>query len=182
VIYETETRCPVCGAKAFRYAEFLYDVPFFGNVLIQSGVCTACGYRYFDIVYADVGRPTRVTFTARDGLDVAKSLLIRSRMGRIYSPDLGFELEPGTHGEAMITTVEGFLYKVVDYAERLKVLEPEKADVVDAFIQRVYEKIENGGFTLVVEDPQGKSFISPYRPDTVQVEYLDESQTGTPPQ
>jgi len=82
----------------------------------------------------------------------------------------------------MITTVEGFLYKVVDYAERLKVLEPEKADVVDAFIQRVYEKIENGGFTLVVEDPQGKSFISPYRPDTVQVEYLDEGQAGTPPQ
>ena len=178
VVFSTEATCPVCGAKTFRYVEVLYDTPFFGNVLIQSGYCQTCGYRFFDIDYAEVGRPTRVIFTAQDGTDVAKSFLIRSKTGTIYSPDLGFTLEPGSHGEPMITTVEGFLYKVIDYAERLKVLEPEGRERVDQFIQRVYRKIEEGGFTLVVEDPLGKSLVIPYREGTARVEYLDA--TGQP--
>ncbi|ACB39118.1 ZPR1 zinc finger domain-containing protein [Pyrobaculum neutrophilum] len=172
VVYSGEVTCPVCGAKTFRYVELLYETPFFGNVLIQSGYCSSCGYRYFDVDYAEVGRPTRVVFKPRDGLDVAKSLLIRSKTGTVYSPDLGFTLEPGTHGEPVITTVEGFMYKVVDYAERLKTLEPENAARVDQFIETVYRKVEEGGFTLIVEDPFGKSFIQPYRPETVVVEYV----------
>ncbi|RFA96821.1 ZPR1 zinc finger domain-containing protein [Pyrobaculum aerophilum] len=172
VIFGGEVTCPACGAKTFRYTELLYETPFFGNVLIQSGFCSSCGYRLFDIDYAEVGRPTRIVFTALDGVDVAKSFLIRSKTGSISSPDLGFTLEPGTHGEPMITTVEGFLYKVVDYAERLKVLEPESADKVDQFIQKVYKKIDEGGFTLVVEDPLGKSLILPYRQESVRIEYL----------
>ncbi|MEM1519310.1 MAG: ZPR1 zinc finger domain-containing protein [Pyrobaculum sp.] len=166
-------KCPVCGAEAFHYVELLYDVPLFGNVVIYSAYCENCGYKSFDVDYAEVGRPMRVIFTPRDGLDVAKSLVIRSKTGTILSPDLGFTLEPGTQGEAIVTTVEGLLYKVIDYAERLKILEPEAAERVEQFIKNVYRKIETGGFTLVVEDPLGKSFISPYRQDTVRVEYLD---------
>lgn len=176
VLFSAEITCPACGNKSLRYVELLYDTPFFGNVLIQTGHCHNCGYRFTDVEYAEVGRPTRVIFTPRDGDDVAKSFLIRSKTGTVYSPDLGFTLEPGSHGESYITTVEGFLYKVIDYAERLKTLEPEKSDVVDSFIEKVYRKIEEGGFTLVVEDPLGKSFISPYRSDTVRVEYLEEQQ------
>jgi zinc finger protein len=65
------------------------------------------------------------------------------------------------------------MYKVIDYAERLKLLEPEAAEKVDKFISNIYRKIEEGGFTLVVEDPLGKSFIVPYRPETVKIEHLD---------
>jgi zinc finger protein len=175
-VFSGEVTCPVCGSKTFRYVELLYETPFFGNVLIQSGYCSACGYRLFDVEYAEVGRPTRVIFTAKDGLDVAKSFLIRSKTGIIHSPDLGFSLEPGTHGDTFITTVEGFMYKVIDYAERLKLLEPEAAEKVDKFISTIYRKIEEGGFTLVVEDPLGKSFIMPYRQETVKVEHLDEAR------
>ncbi|ABL88377.1 ZPR1-like zinc finger protein [Pyrobaculum islandicum DSM 4184] len=173
IIYSGEITCPVCGTKTFRYVEILYETPFFGNVLLQSGYCSNCGYRLFDVEYAEVGRPIRVIFKAKDGIDVAKSLLIRSKTGVIYSPDLGFSLEPGSHGEPMITTVEGFMYKIIDYAERLKALEPENAAKIDGFINTVYEKIEKGGFTLIVEDSLGKSFIQPYRPETVTVEYLE---------
>ncbi|MEM1572544.1 MAG: ZPR1 zinc finger domain-containing protein [Pyrobaculum sp.] len=173
VIYSGEARCPVCGAPTFRYVQLLYETPYFGNVLIESGYCSTCGYRLFDVDYAETGRPTRVLFKPRDGLDVAKSFIVRSKTGTIYSPDLGFTLEPGSHGEPFITTVEGFLYKVIDYAERLKVLEPESAGQVDKFIQTVQRKIDEGGFTLVVEDPLGKSIIIPFREDTVTVEQLD---------
>jgi zinc finger protein len=176
VVFGGEVTCPVCGSKTFRYVELLYETPFFGNVLIQSGYCSACGYRLFDVEYAEVGRPTRVIFTANDGLDVAKSFLIRSKTGIIYSPDLGFSLEPGTQAESFITTVEGFMYKVIDYAERLKLLQPETAEEVERFIETVHRKIEEGGFTLVVEDPLGKSFIMPYRQETVRFEHLDEAR------
>lgn len=176
VVFGGEVTCPVCGSKTFKYAELLYETPFFGNVLIQSGYCSACGYRLFDVEYAEVGRPTRVIFTAKDGLDVAKSLLIRGKTSIIYSPDLGFSLEPGTQAESFITTVEGFMYKVIDYAERLKLLQPETAEEVERFIETVHRKIEEGGFTLVVEDPLGKSFIMPYRQETVRVEHLDEAR------
>jgi hypothetical protein len=47
---------------------------------------------------------------------------------------------------------------------------------VDKFISTIYRKIEEGGFTLVVEDPLGKSFIMPYRQETVKVEHLDEAR------
>jgi len=174
VVFSGEATCPVCGSKTFRYVELLYETPFFGNVLIQSGYCSACGYRFFDVEYAEVGRPTRVVFTAKDGLDVAKSFLVRSKTGTIHSPDLGFSLEPGTQAESFITTVEGFMYKVIDYAERLKLLQPETAEKVDQFIETVYRKIEEGGFTLVVEDPFGKSFVMPYRQEAVRVEHLEE--------
>ena len=173
VIFSGEVTCPVCGSKTFRYVELLNETPFFGHVLIQSGHCSTCGYRLFDVEYAEVGRPTRVIFTAKDGLDVAKSFLIRSKTGIIHSPDLGFSLEPGTQAESFITTVEGFMYKVIDYAERLKLLQPETAEEVERFIETVHRKIEEGGFTLVVEDPLGKSFIVPYRPETVKIEHLD---------
>jgi len=176
VVFSGEVTCPVCGSKYFRYVELLYETPFFGNVLIQSGYCSACGYRLFDVEYAEVGRPVRVIFTAKDGLDVAKSFLIRSKTGAVHSPDLGFSLEPGAQADSFITTVEGFMYKVIDYAERLKLLQPETAEKVDQFIETVYRKIEEGGFTLVVEDPLGKSFIVPYRQDTVRVEHLDEAR------
>jgi ZPR1-related zinc finger protein len=176
IVFSSETTCPVCGAKAFRYVELLYETPFFGNVLIQTGHCQNCGYRLFDVEYAEVGRPTRVVFTAKDGLDVAKSFLIRSKTGTIYSPDLGFSLEPGLQGEAFITTVEGFMYKVIDYAERLKLLEPEKAERIDRFIETVYNKIEEGGFVLIVEDPLGKSLVVPYRQESVKIEYIEAKE------
>jgi len=172
VLIAEETRCPACRSRAFRYQELLYDMPHFGNVLVETGYCSVCGYRLFDIEYADVGRPTRIIFAARDGEDVARSYLIRSKTGTVYSPDLGFSLEPALGGEPMIITVEGLLYRVADYAEKLKVLEPGSAQRVDEFIRRVYRAIESGGFTLVVEDPLGKSLIKPYRPESIRVEYL----------
>lgn len=168
MLYSVETRCPVCRAEAFQYTELLYETPYFGAVLVQVGRCNNCGYRFFDIEYGGVGRPTTIVFTARDGDDVIKSILIRSKTGSIHSPDLGFSLEPGLMGDPFITTVEGFLYRVIDYAERLKTLSPEVSERVEQFVQNVREKIERGGFKLVVEDPLGKSFIIPHRPESVE--------------
>ncbi|MGC9118316.1 MAG: ZPR1 zinc finger domain-containing protein [Thermoproteus sp.] len=172
VLTQTVTRCPVCGANTFNYTEFLYDAPYFGNIVVSTGFCRTCGYRFFDVDYAESGNPTRVVFKAEDGDDVSKSLLIRSKTGSVRSPDLGFSLEPGPQAEPFVTTVEGLLYRALDYAERLKVLEPESAQRVDEFMERVRKAIEAGGFTLIVEDPLGKSVVVPRRPELVRIEPL----------
>ncbi len=172
IITQMVTRCPVCGANTFSYTELLYEAPYFGNILISTGYCSTCGYRHFDVDYAESGNPTRVIFRAEDGEDVARSFVVRSKTGSVKSPDLGFSLEPGPQAEPFITTVEGLLYRALDYAERLKVLQPESATKVDEFIANVQRAIDAGGFTLIVEDPLGKSLIIPRRPDLVRVEPL----------
>ncbi|MCI4464625.1 MAG: ZPR1 zinc finger domain-containing protein [Thermoproteus sp.] len=172
ILVQTVTRCPVCGAEAFSYTEFLYETPYFGNVVVSTGFCRSCGYRFFDVDYAESGNPTRVIFKAENGEDVSKSLVVRSKTGSIKSPDLGFSLEPGPHAEPFVTTVEGLLYRALDYAESLKALEPESARRVDEFIEAVQRAIDSGGFTLIVEDPLGKSVIIPRRPETVKIEPL----------
>ncbi len=169
------TRCPVCGANAFSYTELLYDAPYFGKILISTGYCNACGYRYFDVDYAESGNPTRIVFKAEDGEDVSRSLVVRSKTGSVKSPELGFSLEPGPQAEPFITTVEGLLYKALDYAERLRVLQPESGRRIDEFVANVQRAIEAGGFTLILEDPLGKSLIIPRRPESVRIEPLDST-------
>jgi zinc finger protein len=175
IVAESEGNCPACGAPTFKLVGLLYDIPHFGNTVLWIGHCRTCGYRYFDLEYAESGQPTRIIFKAENGEDVAKSWLIRSKTGSIKSPELGFDLEPGPSAEPFITTVEGFLYRALDYAERLEALEPEKADKVEEFMAKVRRAIDEGGFTLIVEDPQGKSAIIPRRPEIVRVERLSST-------
>lgn len=175
ILAQTTARCPVCGAATFYYTEFLYEAPYYGNIVVSVGVCRTCGYKFFDVDYVEAGNPTRIIFKAEDGDDVAKSIVVRSKTGAIKSPDLGFSLEPGPQAEPFVTTVEGVLYRALDYAESLKVLEPESSEKVDDFIKRVQRAIDTGGFTLIVEDPLGKSLIIPRRPDSVRIERLDNT-------
>ncbi len=163
VVTRVEARCPVCMVEgAFNYVEFLYDAPYYGKVLISVGRCGSCGYRFFDMLYADAGEPVRYTYQVEDLVDVARTMIIRSKTGTIYSPDLGFSLEPGPYAEPFITTLEGFLYRVVDYAERLMVTSDEARDRVEQFIEEVRRTLESGStFKIVVEDPEGKSIIVP---------------------
>lgn len=163
VVTRVEARCPVCMVEgAFNYVDLLYDAPYYGKVLISVGRCGSCGYRFFDILYADAGEPVRYTYLVEDLIDVARTMIIRSKTGAIHSPDLGFSLEPGPYAEPFITTLEGFLYRVVDYAERLMVTNEEARDRVGQFIEGVHRILEAGStFRIVVEDPEGKSIIVP---------------------
>lgn len=163
MVTRIEARCPICMAEgAFNYVDLLYDVPYYGKVLISVGRCGSCGYRFFDLLYADAGEPSRYTYTAEDQEDVARTIIIRSKTGSIYSPDLGFSLEPGPYAEPFITTLEGLLHRTIDYAERLLVTSDEARDKVEQFIERVRKVLETGSrFSIVVEDPEGKSIVIP---------------------
>jgi len=158
-------RCPSCGRETYEYREVLYEVPHFGNTLMCSGYCSNCGYKFFDIIYSEVGEPSRLTYLVEDSIDVAKTYVVRSRRGSIASPELGFSLDPGPYAEPFITTVEGLLFRALDLAEQMECLyDYDESTIVKirAFKSNV-EKALNGEFkfTLIVEDPEGKSFLIP---------------------
>ena len=165
-------RCPLCNVGDFEYLETLYDVPSAGKVLLVSGYCNHCGYRFVDVDYVELSRPVRFVFRAVDQEDVVHTIVVRGKYAVIKSPDLGFELEPGSAAMPMIMTLEGLLDMVEDYAIKMLALEPDKADAINRFVERVRRAREEGGFTIVVEDLSGKSAVIPRKGRGVEIEEL----------
>lgn len=158
-------KCPSCGHESYQYKEVLYDVPYFGHTLVCSGYCNSCGYRFFDVIYSEVGEPIRLAYLVEDLVDVTKTFVVRSRRGSITSPELGFSLDPGPSAEPFITTIEGLLFRALDLAEQMACLYEEDERTLERVkgFKASVERALNGElkFTLVIEDPEGKSLIIP---------------------
>jgi ZPR1-related zinc finger protein len=180
-LYEVTDECPVCRNRTLSIRGVVYNVPYFGRVLLETMNCSTCGFRYMNITYLDSKGPVRLTYRVTDRVDVERTWVIRSAEARLYSPDLGFTLAPGSAGEALITPLEGLMYRVIYYAEAMRGLEGEAEERRLRFIREATEAL-NGlrGFTLVIEDPTGNSIIRPPpgREDRLKEERLEVTQDG----
>jgi len=166
ILYHAIEKCPVCSNQALEVVELLYQVPHFGNLILYSYTCHACGYRHVDIQYLEEKKWRIVKYTIEDERDVMETLIFRSKTCSIHSPELGFSIDPGLIGEAFITTVEGLLYKVLDYADRMTTLieDPSAKDRLEDFKRKVQKALQGQvKFTIVLEDPLGNSLIKPPR-------------------
>ena len=54
LLFQETGVCPTCGRKTLRVSVYIYEVSYFGKILITSGVCTSCGYRYRDVRLAEL--------------------------------------------------------------------------------------------------------------------------------
>ncbi|MCG2881033.1 MAG: ZPR1 zinc finger domain-containing protein [Vulcanisaeta sp.] len=167
VIYTGVERCPVCGRDTLQVTETLYSDPVFGELILYSNYCSSCGYRRTDIQYLDSRGPTRIAYEVRDAEDVYRTYIFRSRGASLRSPELGFEIDPGPEAEAMITTMEGLLYRLLDVADRMEVLNEGNETVLARlreFKRKVKEALEGRfRFTIIIEDPTGNSTLKPPR-------------------
>ncbi len=164
VLYRATERCPICGNTSLEVLELLYQVPFFGNLILYSYTCHLCGYRHVDIQYLEEKKWRVVKYVVEDERDVVETLVFRSKTCSIYSPELGFSIDPGIMSEAFITTVEGLLYRVLDYADRMMVLYESATDKIEEFKRKVEKALQGRlNFTVVLEDPLGNSIIKPPR-------------------
>ncbi|ABW01320.1 ZPR1 zinc finger domain-containing protein [Caldivirga maquilingensis] len=161
-VYEVTDKCPVCGNRTLTIRGVVYNTPYFGRLLLEVMNCSTCGFRYMDITYLDSKGPVKLTYRVTDRVDVERTWVIRSAEAKVYSPDLGFTLAPGSAGEAMITPLEGLIYRLIQYAEAMRGLEGEAEARRLAFIREANEAL-NGfrEFTLIIEDPTGNSIIKP---------------------
>jgi len=147
-----------------RTVETIYDDPAFGELLLSSRNCDRCGYRNVDIQYLVSRGPIRVIYEVTDDQDVSKTYLFRSRTARIYSPELGFSIDPGPEAESMVTTVEGLLLRMRDVAERMIVLNDEEEVVsrLREFMVKLDDALKGRmRFSVIIEDPEGNSMIRP---------------------
>ncbi len=166
LLYRGIEKCPVCGVESLEVSELLYEIPNFGNIILYSYRCSSCGYRHVDLQYLEAKRWKTYKYIIRDDRDVTETMIFRSKTCRIRSPDLGFSIDPGIAAEAFITTVEGLLYKVLDFAERMLVLtdSEEEKERIREFMNKVKMALEGKiTFTLILEDPYGNSLIKPPR-------------------
>jgi len=153
---EEVVECVACGKKSFNIKYYLYEVPYFGNIVLEIGRCERCGFRRNDVSIVDVGSPVRiiVKIKGKKGLD---ALVVKASTATIKIPELGIEITPGPIAPGYITTIEGVLMNILD------VIPSECFNEENPCNNKVkeLEKALKGelAFTLIIEDPLGKSDV-----------------------
>jgi len=167
------TTCPSCGNNSFSLVEFSYKTPFFGEVLILSGKCSKCGYRYFDAVNLEEHKPVRFILRIENARELS-SMVIKSSTAKIEIPELGITIEPGPSAQAYISTIEGILYRVLDVLEAFSMENRENYEVKrNEIMNAISGKVK---FTFILEDPYGNSLVIPKSKENLEIKYLDKAK------
>jgi len=153
---EETLRCPVCGKKTLKVEIYLYDVPHFGKVLLETGRCESCGFRWSDVTVAEAGKGKRLKLKVK-GEKELRALVVKSSTATVTIPELGVEIRPGPAAMGYITTVEGIVRKVLEHVPSECFKENSECNDVVRMLEAAADgKME---FTLILEDPMGRSGI-----------------------
>ncbi len=154
-----KARCPACGSGELEITDYLYDAPLVGLLLLSSGKCSVCGYKYSDIRMAEGGEPERVEVRV-EGAEDLDILVIKSSTATLEMPELGVKITPGPASQGFITTIEGILRRVLEVLEVL-CEDPSTSREECARRREELEKAVRGEkpFTLVIVDPDGASKV-----------------------
>jgi zinc finger protein len=156
-----EGACPYCGEGGLVMRSLPLEIPYFGGALQTTVLCTACTYRYADLVLDKEGDPVRYEFRAEAAEDLS-ARVVRSASATIRVPELRVAIEPGPRADAFVSNVEGVLHRIRDVAASLtrsaeNPAARRKAEVLLASIDRMIGGTEP--FTVILEDPTGNSAI-----------------------
>jgi len=156
MIAENVVKCPICGKESMSVKIFLYDVPYFGKVVLESGKCSKCGFKWSDVGMLEAARPKRIIVKVKEPKDL-NALVIKAAPATVKIPELGIEIFPGPAAPGYITTIEGVLQRVIDHAPSECLDESNPCHEKIKTIRRAM----NGDdvFTLIIEDPSGRSAV-----------------------
>ena len=157
-IGESKIRCPVCGNE-MTIEDYIYTVPRLGKIVISSGRCPRCGYKYSDVRLAEAGEPRKIIYRVESPEDL-NALVVRSSSAAVLVPELGLEMLPGPASEGFITTVEGVLERFLEALEAA-CSAPDADREACRRAREMIEKAKRGEekFTLVIVDPEGVSAV-----------------------
>lgn len=160
--FETEIECPSCGKKLF-FIFYRTRIGYEEAVEIETFFCKACLYKSSQIKPIERETPKKLVLEVRNHNDL-RIIVYRSSEAKVEIPELEAEITPGEISTGEITTIEGILTRL---REKLDLFDEEDADmeVVEGLKKRITGMIEgsNEPFTLVVDDPTGKSKINSSR-------------------
>jgi len=161
-VTEIESLCFNCGENGTTKL-LLTKIPFYKEIILMSFECGICGFKNNEIQSGDKiqekGHVFKCSIITQADLN---RQVIKSDYAAVKIPEIDFEIPPSKRGE--ITTVEGIMSRCISSLEQdqpvRKVLDPEGAAQIDAFIQILIEKRNlKSSFTIVIEDPSGNSFV-----------------------
>ena len=157
-IFEYTVKCPVCNSD-IKVSDYKYSIPYYGDILISSGVCENCGYVYKSVEQIGGSEPRRVIFKVRSPSDV-NVLVIKSKYARIEIPELELAVKPGVYSQGYIITIEGL---IVNFIEVLNsICRENEVDIskCSELLQKL-EKARSGEleFTIIIYDYTGISDI-----------------------
>ncbi|MCE4618913.1 MAG: ZPR1 zinc finger domain-containing protein [Desulfurococcales archaeon] len=178
LLYKGVVTCPVCRKKSLELEEHLYEVPYFGRILLSSGKCTNCGYVYKDVRLAETTKPKKIVLRVK-GEKELRYLLVKSSYAYLSILEKNYEMIPGPASHGFISTVEGVLHRFMEALEvACKGREEEPGCLGNKkWLERAIDGKEE--FTLVICDYEGASKIMG---DDVIEEPLDEYCSGKKPE
>lgn len=151
-----KVKCPSCGEYELVISMYIVETKFFGKIVIESGKCAKCGFLHRDVYLAEYGEPKKIEIKVLPGR-AGDYLLIKSSSASVIIPELGIEITPGPAAQGYITTARGILENV---HELLTGLCQERDEKCNRKLNEVSKAIEGEiGFTLIVEDPLGRSSV-----------------------
>lgn len=155
-ILEYDFKCPVCNSF-FKVTDYLYEIPYYGKIIISSGLCQKCGYKWRDVKLAEAQGSIKITYRV-ESIDDLNTLVIKSSTSIIKIPELSIDIIPGFSSEGYITTVEGIL---LDIYEKTKLLCSGENTPTCINKLGLLKKALNGElkFTIEIIDPMGVSKI-----------------------
>ena len=157
--------CPVCNQLSVEIHQTLIEVPYFGPIQIISTKCNKCGTRTNDFYVIEEQEPRRFSFNVTKEQQL-RCRVIRSPSGTIRIPEFKFLLEPGINASGFISNIEGVLLQVSTTIETLKRWKPKQLKELNLLSKKVELALQGKYcFTLIIEDPTGRSGIIPISVD-----------------
>ena len=170
-ITEIESLCMNCH-KNGSTKMLLRKIPFFKDIVVISFQCEHCGFRNHEFTpltpLEDKGLKLTLKVSKPEDLN---RMIIANVNSVLYIPEIEFEVPKLTKG--MVTTIQGFLAKVI---EDLGSLQDERKKVDENLwqaVQKTIDKMEAFAagnpealpFYVIVNDPTGHSYIAnPFAP------------------
>ena len=164
--------CPYCGNRSLHVVEFIYDVPNYGKMIIVTCKCSSCGFKHTSATGVDLKKPIKIIVYVEDPEDL-NTLIVRSDKATIKIPELGILIEPGPLAQGEITTVEGYLHRI------LEVLEACRDEEEYSRVKSLVEKAIGGElkFKFIILDPVGSSMILKASSNTkFEIKDLEENE------
>ena len=156
--------CPMCEGKDFQLKQETQVIPYFGEVLLTTDICSDCGYRHSDVMALEEKSPKRFTYRLSDqkGLSLR---VIRSGTSFVRIDEIGVTIDPGSASSGYVTNIEGLIRRIETIIKQVeRDLGPsgddERLESARDILDRISRAVEGTfALTIILEDPKGNSAI-----------------------
>jgi zinc finger protein len=155
------TDCPVCkGKETLEMTSKTEKIPYFGEIMESTLLCSECGYRHSDTICLEQKEPIRYSLEIKK--EDLNTRVVKSQSATLSIPELGLKVEPGPKSQGYVSNVEGVINRFESaVATAIEWAEEEQIKENALKILEKIENVKNGNekATLIVEDPFGHSII-----------------------